>query len=279
MVDGRRWLRLSTAVEAMRSQPEHSSELVSEARGGERLEAIEFRGEWIRVRSEDNYEGWLHSWTCEDWPAQTPTFVGRYRRPLGTLWLSDHHAASPLYLGLPLLRVPGELESRGGRRLIATPWAVEGWIDESDIEGFADASIEVSALLRFGRSLVGVPYRWGGRSPLGFDCSAYVQYLFALCDRALPRDARQQVEHGESVGLDPEAWQRGDLLFFGGPVDHVGVYSGRGRLLHCSGQVKEELLGKNPQLVERLCTARRVWDSLDCLSESWWAGRALPRES
>jgi cell wall-associated NlpC family hydrolase len=106
---------------------------------------------------------------------------------------------------------------------------------------------------------------------LGFDCSGYLQYVFALCDRRLPRDASQQAQVG--VDVEEGAWQRGDLLFFGEPVDHVAMLVGEDRILHCSARVREERLGENPQLRGRLCAVRRVFDAATDLGESWWAGR------
>jgi len=79
---------------------------------------------------------------------------------------------------------------------------------------------------------VGVPYRYGGASPRGFDCSGLVYYAYANVGKSLPRTTA-----GLWRSLAPvEAGhlQAGDLLFFriAGKVSHVGMYLGGGRFVH-----------------------------------------------
>ncbi|MDN3518123.1 NlpC/P60 family protein [Aquisalimonas lutea] len=81
----------------------------------------------------------------------------------------------------------------------------------------------------------GTPYRYGGSSRAGVDCSGFVQTTYASrLGRALPRTTRQQARVGTRVGR--EAVQPGDLVFFR-PADkqrHVGIYVENGRFLHAS---------------------------------------------
>lgn len=75
---------------------------------------------------------------------------------------------------------------------------------------------------------LGVPYRWGGSSPDGFDCSGLVQYVAALAGLDLPRTSSDQFRHGAPVAEG--ALEPGDLVFFDtyGWASHVGVYIGNG---------------------------------------------------
>jgi cell wall-associated NlpC family hydrolase len=76
---------------------------------------------------------------------------------------------------------------------------------------------------------LGVPYRWGGASRAGFDCSGLVQYVYAKVGIPLPHNTAQQYGHGTPVARD--ALAPGDLVFFD-RLRHDGIYIGRGRFIH-----------------------------------------------
>lgn len=80
---------------------------------------------------------------------------------------------------------------------------------------------------------VGRPYRYGGTSPDGFDCSGLVQYVFAQSGVQLPRTTRQQ--HADGRKIDLEDAVPGDLLFYsftGHGIDHVAIYLGDDEAVH-----------------------------------------------
>ena len=105
---------------------------------------------------------------------------------------------------------------------------------------------------------VGVPYRWGGSSPAGgFDCSGLVYWAYGRLGVELPHSSYALYDRGVRVarsGLKP-----GDLLFFYG-LGHVGIYVGRGRMVHApqSGRLVEVVRLRSSGYGDRLVGARRI---------------------
>ena len=83
-----------------------------------------------------------------------------------------------------------------------------------------------SGVLGIAASLTGISYVYGGTTPAGFDCSGYTQWVFGKAGRSLPRTAEAQRQAATPVS-DP---QPGDLVFFGAPAFHVGIYAGGGMM-------------------------------------------------
>ncbi|MBR4904341.1 MAG: C40 family peptidase [Selenomonadaceae bacterium] len=82
---------------------------------------------------------------------------------------------------------------------------------------------------------LGVPYVFGGTSPYGFDCSGYVQYVFANAGISLPRTADVQYEVGSPISTTELV--AGDLVFFSTytwGASHVGIYLGDNNFIHAS---------------------------------------------
>ncbi len=75
-------------------------------------------------------------------------------------------------------------------------------------------------------SLFGIPYVWGGTTTGGFDCAGYTQYVFRLAGKSIPRTANAQQAAATKVS-NPVP---GDLVFFGYPAYHVGIYAGNGQM-------------------------------------------------
>lgn len=84
-----------------------------------------------------------------------------------------------------------------------------------------------------GHSLRGVPYRYGGETPRGFDCSGFTQYVYGKAGKHIPRTASAQRSASKHVSRS-EA-KPGDLVFFhnsSGRVYHVGIYEGDNKVTH-----------------------------------------------
>jgi cell wall-associated NlpC family hydrolase len=113
-------------------------------------------------------------------------------------------------------------------------------------------------------SLLGTPYRSGGADPSGFDCSGFVQYVFAKAGVALPRSVREQWQVGTAV--ERAEIEGGDLVFFaigGHEVSHVGIALDGSSFVHAPserGVVRVERL-EAEYWSRRYAGARRVTEA------------------
>ncbi|MET4077804.1 MULTISPECIES: C40 family peptidase [Janibacter] len=82
-------------------------------------------------------------------------------------------------------------------------------------------------VISIAKQYIGVPYVYGGTTPSGFDCSGFTQYVFAKAGKSLPRTTTEQQAATTPVS-NP---QPGDLVFFGSPAYHMGIYVGDGMMI------------------------------------------------
>jgi gamma-D-glutamyl-L-lysine dipeptidyl-peptidase len=233
---------VTLAAADLRRRPDHRSELRSQLLMGETVRLLERTagGQWWRVENhDDGYRGWVRSWGLSE---VTVSGAARWRRRARgrARWLFTEvrerpgagDVVTPLFWNGRV--VPRE--RRGGWRRIELPDAREGWIDDAAL---AARGSRLALRTRLS-GLMGSPYLWGGRTPLGFDCSGFVQQILAEQGFALPRDAEQQFRAGRRLrrGEEPRA---GDLVFFGrrrGSLQHVGLLLDRNLYAHARGAVR-----------------------------------------
>ena len=94
---------------------------------------------------------------------------------------------------------------------------------------------EVPGIIATAKDYIGVPYVFGGDTPAGFDCSGYLEYVFAKHGIRIPRTADEQYKLGKLV--EPDDLEAGDLVFFntsGKGISHVGMYIGDSKFIHAS---------------------------------------------
>jgi cell wall-associated NlpC family hydrolase len=115
-------------------------------------------------------------------------------------------------------------------------------------------------------AFTGVPYRNGGSDPSGFDCSGFVQYVFAQLGAVLPREVRDQYQVGRRI--DRDEIRAGDLVFFetvSRGASHVGVAIGDDGFVHAPssrGVVRVERLSST-YWARRFVGVRRVEIAVD----------------
>jgi cell wall-associated NlpC family hydrolase len=125
-----------------------------------------------------------------------------------------------------------------------------------------DAAASAAEIVVRALGLVDAPYRYGGRTPAGFDCSGFVGYVYSeSVGLVLPRRAEDIGRSGESLSKSDLA--PGDLVFFntlGHRLSHVGIYVGDGQFVHAParrGRVRVDRLG-DPYWTARYNGARRI---------------------
>jgi cell wall-associated NlpC family hydrolase len=96
---------------------------------------------------------------------------------------------------------------------------------------------------------VGIPYVWGGRGALGYDCSGLLQTALAACGIVAPRDTDQQAEALGEALADDAPLRRGDIIFFPG---HVGLMVDGARLIHANAHAMAVTIEPLADVIARL---------------------------
>jgi cell wall-associated NlpC family hydrolase len=108
---------------------------------------------------------------------------------------------------------------------------------------------------------LGVPYRYGGKDPSGFDCSGLVYYSYRQTGRSIPRNTTGQLSYSKKIHR--AEMRPGDLVFFRiskNKVSHVGIYIGGNRFVHAPSRGKRVQVSylDNSYWQTRFITAGRI---------------------
>lgn len=230
---------VQSAVAPMFAVRDPRSEQVSQALLGTPVRVLESAPAWRLIETPDSYQGWAR----EQDLAEAPTGWRGPWTDVGELWVNLRPArnseSAPVMQAFLGVRLP-EVERDAEWVRVLLPDGQSAWAEAGRLGNRAGTSSRLSAaaIIRTARRFLGVPYLWGGSSPLGLDCSGFVQYVYRLNGRMLLRDAHQQATQGQAVDFD--ARRTGDLVFFGpadapGRVTHVGLVVDRERYMHARG--------------------------------------------
>jgi len=260
-----------SSVVDVRREPEHSSELLTQAIMGETMVRLDSRGDWYLVMLDDGYHGWVRSWNVGEFPRETvesytrsaSAMVGRSVAYVltepdgGSLPVSDITAGSRI-VTVDTTADYVEVRLPGGR---------SGYIGTGSLERLPGSAPGRSALTARARGFLGIPYVWGGTSAKGFDCSGLVKRVFRMEGIETARDADQQSASGSAVDAPIDNLPEASLLFFGegGRITHVAISLGGGRFIHSYGDVRvNSLLEGDPAYEGKL--ARIYLFALDLLA-------------
>jgi hypothetical protein len=241
----------------VRRRPGHGSEMRSQLLLGEvvHVRRRAAGGDWCLVENEaDGYRGWVRAWGLVEVTARR---AGAWRRRasarVSRIWAEARvepgrgALVSPLVWGNTV--IPGR--SRGRHREVELPDGRRGWVES---RALVVGNRRPPGLAARVRDLLGVPYLWGGRTPVGMDCSGFVQLLLGEQGYRLPRDAADQERSSRRLG-SRDRLRAGDLAFFGpakAPAAHVGVLLGGGYYAHARGRVRINSLDQYNQLYDNV---------------------------
>lgn len=206
-----------TAV-PMRASASMDAPAVSELLHGESFAVVDSSGDWAWGYSRhDNYVGYVPL-TALDAPISATHIVD----VPAALVFSAPDIKAPVVERLPMgARIAIEYQDGAFLR------TASGLIHSRHLRAIDDHATDVVATAS---RLTGTPYRWGGRSGDGIDCSGLIQIAFALSGVAVPRDSDQQSALGHAL-TETRALRRGDLVFLPG---HVGIMANDTHLLHAN---------------------------------------------
>lgn len=200
---------------------------------------------WVHILTEYRYEAYCKK---EELLA-TQDRLDRWEQQDGLCVVMQPYAdvlSEPKVQGICLESIP-----RGGRliRIGETP-EHEGWIRVELVDGrrgytkekflgpyypqrfTEDEDLFRRRLVEMAKGYLGAQYRWGGKSPLGIDCSGLTSMCYMLCGVSIYRNAR--IMEGFPIKeIRPEEKKPGDLLFFPG---HIAMYLGNDRYIHSTGK-------------------------------------------
>lgn len=215
-------------VVPMLAEPSVKARRVSEIRYGEFLDVFEERKDgfvWVQNRS-DHYVGYLPS---SEGLIESIASLSNRIRVLHTFVYSEPDIKSPLMDRLTLGSYVGIMRESGDFVELASG----GYIFAKHVAS-ADDVLVPDYVYTAGR-LLGVPYCWGGRTPLGIDGAGLVQLVLEMAGLEVPRDGDLQREaFGKPLEKRPEEilWRRGNIVFF--EPHHVGIMTGPDHIIDAS---------------------------------------------
>ncbi|GAB3253015.1 C40 family peptidase [Larkinella harenae] len=248
---------VNISVANLRTNARNAAELSTQALLGMPLNVWDKDRSWYQVQTPDRYIAWTDAGALqlmtkadfEQWQAAEKVI---YTSPFGFVYSEASKSAqtvSDIVAGNMLVLVS---ENRKYFQ-VRYPDGRTGYILKRDAQRLnhwlAAAKPTEDALVSTAKSLMGIPYLWGGTSVKGMDCSGFTKTVYMLNGQQLPRDASQQVNEGELVetpGKNFSQLRPGDLLFFGVPatadqperVIHVAMWIGNNEFIHASGQIR-----------------------------------------
>ncbi len=261
-LDGKTEALINISVANLRSQPKHSAELATQATLGTPVKVLKEQEGWYYIQTPDKYLAWVDNGGIElfddgvmaNWKT-TPKMI--YTKTYGHSYKGSNREqpVSDLVAG-NILEIIKDVDDFF---IVRYPDGRQAYVSKEEAEPYdvwlEKLSPNTDSLVATSKTLMGVPYLWGGTSTKGMDCSGFTKTVYFLNGMIIPRDASQQVHTGKAIDsvANFENLQKGDLLFFGSKatdstsekVVHVGIWIGDNAFIHASDKVRISSMDKN----------------------------------
>lgn len=256
-------------VANMYSRPSEEADVVSQAIYASRIGVIEEHSGWARVRTADEYTGWMQA---ADFRRQehgeriyaSSGGVAQVSSLFANLYREASVTKHPPLFTVPFettLEVLQEVNTKERWIEVRLPDDRRAWLQRGDVT-LSQEPMSIAEVVSLSKRFLGLPYFWGGTSSFGFDCSGFTQMLCRRRGIVIPRDASLQATWAGAAAVERNNLRAGDLLFFGeSKITHTGMYIGGGKFINATTHDRPVVqIGDlaDPYWTKRFIAARRL---------------------
>lgn len=223
------------SIISVRKEPGNQSEMTNQILFGETFQIIEDTNKWSYVKiTFDSYEGWIDSNSITELSEDLFNHINSnpctVTQNLSNIIINDKNEQIILPMGSTLPNF-----NKDNKTFI---------INKNQYQLHERYNDDKPDIVNLSKQFLNSPYLWGGKNPFGIDCSGFVQVVFKVTGKKLPRDANQQVNLGNTVNFISDT-KPGDLAFFDddeGNIIHVGIILNNNEIIHAYGKVRIDKL-------------------------------------
>jgi cell wall-associated NlpC family hydrolase len=242
------------SVENMYSRPDATVDVVSQALLGTTVKVLKTEKDknnhtWYYIETPDTYQGWVEGQAVRLYREKEKFYASEGQVIEITSLMAFIYATPDVTKQKPLTMAPistvlelGEYQERWGQ--VTLPCGRKGYIQVGDGQikqaPFKRPRLSAEQMVQLAKRFLGLPYLWGGTSPLGIDCSGFAQLIYRLSGVEILRDADIQFTKSGLMEVPRGQEKAGDLVFFGRPgrITHVGLMISEKEFIHATTHEK-----------------------------------------